>query len=163
LREVNAGHDGTWVAHPGLVPVAKEVFDQYMPAPNQISRKRDEVHVTAKDLLEAPEGDITEAGLRLNIDVGVKYLDAWLHGVGCVPIYNLMEDAATAEISRAQVWQWVKHGSVMHDGRTITAEMVRQITDETAPGLKAAQIFKQMMTSADFEEFLTLPAYENLV
>ncbi len=162
LREVNAGHDGTWVAHPGLVPVAKEVFDQYMPAPNQISRKREEVHVTAKDLLEAPEGDITEAGLRLNIDVGVKYLDSWLHGVGCVPIYNLMEDAATAEISRAQVWQWVKHGSAMHDGRTITAEMVRQITDETAPALKAAQIFKQMMTSSDFEEFLTLPAYENI-
>jgi malate synthase len=162
LREVNAGHDGTWVAHPGLVPVAKEVFDQYMPTPNQISRKREEVHVTAKDLLEAPEGDITEAGLRLNIDVGVKYLDSWLHGVGCVPIYNLMEDAATAEISRAQVWQWVKHGSAMHDGRTITAEMVRQITDETAPGLKAAQIFKQMMTSRDFEEFLTLPAYENI-
>jgi malate synthase len=163
LREVTAGHDGTWVAHPGLVGVAKDIFDQYMPAPNQISRTRDEVHVKAKDLLEVPEGNITEAGLRLNIDVGVKYLEAWLRGVGCVPIYNLMEDAATAEICRAQVWQWVKHGAAMHDGRTITSEMVVQITDEIAPAdSKAAQLFKQMMTSGDFQEFLTLSAYENI-
>ncbi len=163
LREVNAGHDGTWVAHPGLVPVAKEVFDMYMAGPNQISRTRDNVHVNAKDLLEVPEGDITEAGLRLNIDVGVKYLEAWLRGVGCVPIYNLMEDAATAEICRAQVWQWVKHGAVLKDGRPVTAEMVRSMTDEIAPGdPKAAQLFKKMMTSADFPEFLTLSAYENI-
>jgi len=163
LREVQAGHDGTWVAHPGLVPVAKEVFDQYMPTPNQISRKREEVHVNAKDLLDVPEGDITEAGLRLNIDVGIKYLEAWLRGVGCVPIYNLMEDAATAEISRAQVWQWVKHGAVMKDERPVTCEIVEKIADEIAPPpSKAAELFKQMMTASDFPEFLTLTAYENI-
>jgi malate synthase len=163
LREVNAGHDGTWVAHPGLVGIAKDIFDKYMPAANQISRSREEVHVAAKDLLEVPEGNITEAGLRLNIDVGVKYLEAWLRGVGCVPIYNLMEDAATAEICRAQVWQWVKHGAALHDGRTITSEMVLKITDEIASAdSKAAQLFKQMMTSGDFQEFLTLSAYENI-
>jgi malate synthase len=163
LREVNAGHDGTWVAHPGLVGVAKDIFDAGMPGANQISRKRDEVHVTAKDLLEVPEGEITDAGLRLNIDVGVKYLEAWLRGVGCVPIYNLMEDAATAEICRAQVWQWVRNGSKLHDGRTVTAAMVREITDELAPpGSKAAQLFLQMMTAGDFPEFLTLSAYQNI-
>jgi malate synthase len=167
LREVKAGHDGTWVAHPGLVGIAKEIFDEHMPAPNQISRKREEVHVTAKDLLEVPEGNITEAGLKLNIDVGVKYLEAWLRGVGCVPIYNLMEDAATAEICRAQVWQWVKHGAKLNeglrDGRTITAAMVNEMTDSVAPpDSKAAQLFKQMMTAGDFQEFLTLSAYENI-
>jgi malate synthase len=162
LREVHAGHDGTWVAHPGLVPIAKEVFDAGMPDANQISRTRDDVHVTAKDLLAVPEGDITEAGLKWNIDVGVQYLEAWLRGSGCVPIYNLMEDAATAEICRAQVWQWVKHGAKLHDGRTITAEMVRQaIDDQERPG-KASDIFKQMMTSAEFPEFLTLAAYESI-
>jgi malate synthase len=163
LREVNAGHDGTWVAHPGLVPVAKEIFDKYMPEPNQISKKRETVHINAKDLLEVPEGDITESGLRLNIDVGVKYLEAWLRGVGCVPIHNLMEDAATAEICRAQVWQWVKFGSVMKDDRVVTAELVSQITDEIAPpDSKAAQLFKKMMTGGDFQEFLTLSAYDNI-
>ena len=160
LREVRAGHDGTWVAHPGLVPVAKEIFDEHMKTPNQISRKREEVHVTAKDLLTVPDGEITEAGLKWNIDVGVQYLDAWLKGVGCVPIYNLMEDAATAEICRAQVWQWVKHGSKMNDGRKVTAEFVREATDAQTGGDKAKQIFKQMMTSADFPEFLTLIAYD---
>jgi malate synthase len=163
LREVNAGHDGTWVAHPGLVAVAKDIFDAGMPGPNQISRKREEVHVRAKDLLEVPEGEITEPGLRLNIDVGVKYLESWLRGVGCVPIYNLMEDAATAEICRAQVWQWVRNGSQLHDGRTVTAEMVRQMTGEIAPpDSKAARLFLQMMTASDFPEFLTLSAYENI-
>jgi malate synthase len=161
LREVRAGHDGTWVAHPGLVPVAKQVFDEYMKGPNQLSVKREEVHVTAKDLLTVPDGEITEAGLRWNIDVGVQYLDAWLRGVGCVPLYNLMEDAATAEICRAQVWQWVKHGAKLSDGRTVTAEMVRKATDEQSPaGSRSAELFKQMMTSADFPEFLTLVAYD---
>ncbi len=167
LREVRAGHDGTWVAHPGLVPIAKEIFDEGMPAPNQISKKREEVHITAKDLLAATEGKITEAGLRWNIDVGLQYLEAWLRGVGCVPIYNLMEDAATAEICRAQVWQWVKFGAKLDDGRPVTAAMVNQVVDEQlakrgnadAEFTKAAQIFRQMMTSADFQEFLTLPAY----
>src|SRR5215472_17173841 len=114
LREVRAGHDGTWVAHPGLVPVAKEVFDTYMKTPNQISRKPNDVTITASDLITVPEGDITEQGLRWNIDVGLQYLAAWLGGNGCVPIYNLMEDAATAEICRAQVWQWLRHGRVKH-------------------------------------------------
>ncbi len=110
LREVKAGHDGTWVAHPGLVGIAKDIFDQYMPTPNQINVKREDVHVTAADLLKVPEGDITEKGLRHNVDVGIQYLESWLRGSGCVPIYNLMEDAATAEISRTQVWQWAHYG-----------------------------------------------------
>ncbi|HLJ47763.1 MAG TPA: malate synthase A [Bryobacteraceae bacterium] len=168
LREVRAGHDGTWVAHPGLVPIAKAVFDEHMKEPNQISRKREDVHVTAKDLLTPPDGSITEAGLRWNIDVGLQYVEAWLRGVGCVPIYNLMEDAATAEICRAQVWQWVKFGARLEDGRTVTADMVNQAVDEqlaTAPKRseeleQAAKLFRQMMTSADFSEFLTLVAYD---
>ncbi|MGH9558282.1 MAG: malate synthase A, partial [Bryobacteraceae bacterium] len=160
LREVRAGHDGTWVAHPGLVPIAKEVFDAHMKGPNQISDLREDVHITAKDLLAVPNGDITEAGLRWNIDVGVQYLAAWLRGSGCVPIYNLMEDAATAEICRAQVWQWIKHGAKMSDGQTVTAELVGRITDEHASAGQAAKIFKQMMTSAEFAEFLTLQAYD---
>ena len=109
LREVRAGHDGTWVAHPALVRVAKEVFDQYMPQANQISLRRDDVRISQADLLKVPAGEITEQGLRLNVDVGIQYLEAWLGGNGAVPIYNLMEDAATAEISRAQVWQWLRH------------------------------------------------------
>ncbi len=172
LREVKAGHDGTWVAHPGLVPVAKEVFDEYMKTPNQIFVKREDVHVTAKDLLEVPTGTITEAGLRWNIDVGLQYLEAWLRGIGCVPIYNLMEDAATAEICRAQVWQWVKHGAKLDDGRPVTPELVRRLTDEVLAKLKAkspggrftdaGRLFEQMMTSAEFPEFLTLVAYDYL-
>jgi malate synthase len=171
LREVRAGHDGTWVAHPGLVPVAKEIFDEHMPEPNQIGR-RPEANVRAKDLLEVPDGDITEKGLRWNIDVGVQYLESWLRGQGCVPIYNLMEDAATAEICRTQVWQWVKHGAKLSDGRTVTAEMARGVTADVVGGLRgrlpqaslelAAGIFEQMMTSADFPEFLTLRAYESI-
>ena len=171
LREVLAGHDGTWVAHPGLVAVAKEIFDEHMKGPNQIYRKREDVHVTAADLLEVPTGTITEAGLRWNIDVGLQYLEAWLRGIGCVPIYNLMEDAATAEICRAQVWQWVKHGAKLDDGRVVTAEMVRRDTEEQLEKLKsrgagrfaeAGRIFEQMMTSAEFPEFLTLVAYSHL-
>jgi malate synthase len=168
LREVLAGHDGTWVAHPGLVSVAKEVFDQHMKEPNQISGQREPVHVTAKDLLEVPDGSITEAGLRRNIDVGLQYLEAWLRGVGCVPIYNLMEDAATAEICRAQVWQWVKHGSRLDDGRMVTAALVRQATTEQLATLgaakfaKAGQIFQEMTTTREFPEFLTSAAYGSL-
>src|SRR5579864_418302 len=116
LREGKAGHDGTWVAHPGLVPVAKDVFDQYMPQPNQIPVKREDVRISAQDLLKVPTGEITEQGLRLNVDVGIQYIEAWLRGNGSVPIYNLMEDAATAEISRAQVWQWLRHGARLTDG-----------------------------------------------
>jgi malate synthase len=174
LREVKAGHDGTWVAHPGLVPVAKAVFDEYMKTPNQIFVKREDVHITAKDLVEVPSGEITEAGLRLNINVGLQYLESWLRGNGCVPIYNLMEDAATAEISRAQVWQWVRHGAKLSDGRTVTKELVDRTTKEELEKLKgmlgkerfesgkfglAAQLYEKMMTTPQFDEFLTLKAY----
>jgi malate synthase len=167
LREVRAGHDGTWVAHPGLVFLAKQIFDEGMPGPNQISRKRAPVAVSARDLLTVPDGTITEAGLRWNIDVGLQYLEAWLRGVGCVPIYNLMEDAATAEICRAQVWQWVKYGAKLDNGKSVTAEMVNRVVDEqlaksgqqTGEFIRAAQVFRQMMTSSEFQEFLTLPAY----
>jgi malate synthase len=176
LREVKAGHDGTWVAHPGLVPIAKAIFDEYMTTPNQIHVKRDEVNVTAKDLVAVPAGEITEAGLRLNINVGLQYLEAWLRGNGCVPINNLMEDAATAEISRAQVWQWVHHHAKLADGRTITKELVVETMKEELEKLKgmlgarfqngkfelAAQLFEPMMTSAHFDDFLTLAAYRNI-
>ena len=160
LREVRAGHDGTWVAHPALVPIAKEIFDAHMKDSNQIASKRAEVRVTSKDLLAVPDGEITEAGLRWNVDVGLQYLEAWLKGTGCVPIYNLMEDAATAEICRAQVWQWVKHGAKLSGGATVTAELVRKAVDEQARAEQAARIFNQMTTSADFPEFLTLAAYD---
>jgi len=166
LREVKAGHDGTWVAHPGLVPIAKEVFDAHMKEANQISRRCDDVHVTAKDLLAVTEGNITEEGLRWNIDVGLQYLESWLRGSGCVPIYNLMEDAATAEICRAQIWQWLRHGAKLSDGRPVTQELVRRVIAEQKDKLKggrmteAAQIYERMITSSDFTEFLTLVAYD---
>src|SRR5579884_427990 len=175
LREVKAGHDGTWVAHPGLVGVAKEIFDQYMKTPNQISNKREDVHISAKDLLAVPSGDITEEGLRVNIDVGIQYLEAWLMGNGCVPIYNLMEDAATAEISRSQVWQWIRHGAKLNDGRPVNAELVRKIIPEQLEHIRkligpqrfdsgkfdlASKLFGDMMTRRDFSEFLTLVAYD---
>jgi malate synthase len=167
LREVHAGHDGTWVAHPGLVPIAKEIFDAHMKGANQIDRVLDDVHITPKDLLAVTEGKITEQGLKWNIDVGLQYLESWLRGNGCVPIYNLMEDAATAEICRAQVWQWVRHGARLSDGgRPITQEMVRACIAEQKKKLTGARaedagaIFDRMMTSADFPEFLTLVAYD---
>ena len=169
LREVRAGHDGTWVAHPGLVPVAKEIFDKHMAGPNQLQH-RPQIQVTAADLLEVPAGDITEAGLRWNIDVGIQYLEAWMRGNGCVPIYNLMEDAATAEICRAQVWQWVKHSAKLNDGRAVTVDLVKRTIADVAESLRnsiggeqlarAAGMYEQMMTSGDFPEFLTLVAYE---
>jgi malate synthase len=177
LREVRAGHDGTWVAHPGLVPVAKEIFDEYMKTPNQIWRQPDEVRITAADLLKVPKGEITEAGLRWNIDVGLQYLAAWLQGNGCVPIYNLMEDAATCEICRAQLWQWVQHRAPLADGRAVTMDLVRQAIAgeleklrrqlgterfDAAGFKKAAAIFEGMMTSPEFPEFLTLVAYDHI-
>ncbi|OWP63838.1 malate synthase A [Hymenobacter amundsenii] len=178
VREARNGHDGTWVAHPGLVPIALEVFNELMPQPNQIANKRLDVHVTAQDLVKAPEGDITEAGLRLNIDVAIQYLESWLRGNGCVPIYNLMEDAATAEISRAQVWQWLHTpGTQLADGRPVTVELYRellpaqlasikeQVGAETyAQGkyLEAARLFDRLVMSEQFIEFLTLPAYDQL-
>jgi malate synthase len=166
IREVHAGHDGTWVAHPALVPLAKEIFDTHMKEANQISRRREDVRISAKDLLAVTEGKITEEGLRWNIDVGLQYLESWLRGSGCVPIYNLMEDAATAEICRSQVWQWVRHGAALSDGRRVTQELVRQVIIEQKSKLQgprlaeAAEIFDYMMTSPDFAEFLTLAAYD---
>jgi malate synthase len=174
-REASDGHDGTWVAHPGLVPVALQAFDKHMPTPNQIFRQRDDVHVSAGQLVAVPEGTITEAGLRGNISVGIQYLEAWLGGNGCVPLYNLMEDAATAEISRTQLWQWMKYGAQLDDGRLITPELydgllppiMAKIEEEVGPERfktghyqQAADLFTRMSKNAEFEEFLTLPAYE---
>jgi malate synthase len=176
LREVTDGCDGTWVAHPALVPVAKAVFDQHMPTPNQYSRQRPDVNVTAGDLLDfRPEKPITEAGLRNNISVGIQYLGAWLAGNGCVPVFNLMEDAATAEISRSQIWQWIRSPKgVLDDGRKVTVELFRQLLAEELPKVRtylgdeayragkyeqAAQLFDRI-TTGDYVEFLTLPAYE---
>ncbi len=177
-REARDGHDGTWVAHPGLVPIALEVFNEHMPQPNQVSRQRDDVNVTAADLLAVPEGPITEAGVRTNVSVGVQYLEAWLRGSGAVPIFNLMEDAATAEISRAQLWQWIRHPQgILQDGRKFTAELFHQILEEELDKIKAAvgperyaagkyilasELFAKMTTDDDFVEFLTLPGYEHL-
>jgi malate synthase len=170
LREVRAGHDGTWVAHPGLVPIAKKIFDEGMPGPNQIGRKRDDVQVTAADLLQVPEGSITEKGFRQNINVGILYLEAWLGGLGCVPLYNLMEDAATAEISRTQLWQWIHHHAHLDDGREVTPELYRQIRDEELAAIgsrprldAAASIFDDLILNDELADFLTIPAYEELM
>jgi malate synthase len=171
-REASDGHDGTWVAHPGLVGLAKEIFDKAMPAPNQIARQRQDVNVAAADLLAVPTGPITEAGLRQNIDVGLGYIEAWLRGTGCVPLHHLMEDAATAEISRAQVWQWVRHGAKLDDGRTADLALVdRLLAEERGRAAAragknghryddAAALFRQLVVARDFVDFLTLPAYE---
>lgn len=176
-REANDGHDGTWVAHPGLVPLAREVFDRLMPKANQIEKKRDDVNVTAGDLLAfGPERPITEKGLRHNIDVGLQYLGSWLAGVGCVPIHHLMEDAATAEISRAQLWQWLRSPKgTLDDGRKVSAELFRQLLPEELANVRkhlgeaqwatgeyelAARLFDQLTTNDEFAEFLTLPLYE---
>jgi malate synthase len=176
-REATYGHDGTWVAHPGLVPVAKEAFDRLMPTPNQIaSKKRDDVRVGAADLLRfEPEQPITEKGLRLNINVAIQYIGAWLAGQGAVPIFNLMEDAATAEISRSQVWQWIRSPKgVLDDGRKVTKDLVgtllpqemTKIRDLLGPGYAegryddAARIFADLVNNDTFVEFLTLPAYQ---
>ena len=174
LREAGDGHDGTWVAHPGLVGIAKEIFDKAMPEANQIARKRQDVNVTAADLLQVPQGSITEAGLRQNLNVGIGYLEAWLRGTGCVPLYHLMEDAATAEISRAQVWQWIRHKAKLSDGRIIDLGFCNRLLDEELGKLKsaaqpgnryddAARIFRDLIAAERFPEFLTLPAYETLI
>jgi malate synthase len=178
-REAKDGHDGTWVAHPGLVPVALEAFDAVMKSPNQIDRQREDVHVTAQDILQfGPEKPITEKGLRTNISVGVQYLEAWLRGSGAVPIFNLMEDAATAEISRAQVWQWIRSPKgKLDDGRKVTTDLFRQILTEELQKIRttvgeerfakgryseAAKLFSDLTTSDSYVDFLTLPGYELL-
>jgi malate synthase len=161
-REVADGHDGTWVAHPGLVAIALEEFDTKMPTPNQIHVARDDVSVTQKDLLTVPEGKITEEGLRTNIRVGVQYLSAWLNGNGCVPLYNLMEDAATAEISRTQVWQWIQRGKFSKDKfEKVLQEEVSKFP-ESKKHSKASKLFKEIVLSETLDEFLTLRAYEEL-
>lgn len=176
LREVTDGCDGTWVAHPGLVPIAKAIFDQHMPGPNQYWKQRPDVRFTAKDLLDfQPEQPITESGLRNNISVGIQYIGAWLAGNGCVPVFNLMEDAATAEISRSQIWQWMRSPKgTLADGRKVTVELFRQLLADELLKLKtsldarawaegkytdAADLFDRMCTG-DYVEFLTLPAYD---
>src|SRR5437879_5199579 len=177
LREVRQGHDGTWVAHPALVSVAREVFDAHMPGPHQIARQREDVRVTAGDLLAAPGGDITEQGLRKNLDVALRYLAAWLGGTGCVPIYDLMEDAATAEISRAQVWQWLRHAARLESGRPVTAALVQQTPAASVESLPervgadgpgasqfslAGRMHSGLPTGTAFAEFLTTVAYQYL-
>ena len=176
-REAGDGHDGTWVAHPDLVPVAMEVFDRLMPTPNQLSRRREDVTIVREDMLKVHDGARTEHGLRDNIRVGVQYIEAWLRGRGAVPLYNLMEDAATAEISRAQIWQWIQRGAQLDDGRAVTPAMFKALLAEEMDSLKVAlpggafetgrfaeaiSLFSRMSLAAEFEEFLTLPAYEIL-
>ncbi|MGH8668602.1 MAG: malate synthase A [Burkholderiales bacterium] len=171
LREVTDGCDGTWVAHPALVPVAKQVFDRHMPQPNQYERQRPDVRVSARELLDfQPEKPLTEAGLRNNISVGIQYLGAWLAGNGCVPVYNLMEDAATAEISRSQIWQWIRSPKgVLDDGRKVTLELFRKLLGEELAKVKAemsegrydeaAGLFDNITADDRYVEFVTLPAY----
>ena len=177
-REATDGHDGTWVAHPGLVAVAMEEFDAVMKTPNQIFKKREDVHVTAADLLKVPDGTITEAGLRNNISVSLQYLESWLRGSGCVPINNLMEDAATTEIARSQIWQWIHHPKgILDDGRKVTVELFRQLAQEELDKIRAStgdkqfaarkfqtayEILDKIITNDQFVEFLTLPAYQYL-
>jgi len=171
-REAGNGHDGTWVAHPALIPTAKAIFDAAMPQANQLGNLRADVAVTAEDLLKVPAGTITEAGLRNNINVALVYLAAWLDGMGCVPIHNLMEDAATAEISRTQLWQWRVHSAKLDDGRTISEELIKATLVEEVSALEgntlvgadklkdAADLFICLVMGDQLEEFLTRPAYE---
>ncbi|HUJ47725.1 MAG TPA: malate synthase A [Rhizomicrobium sp.] len=173
-REARDGHDGTWVAHPGLIQIARAAFDAVMPGANQIDRRRDDVNVTAADLLAKPEGAITEAGLRTNIRVGIQYIAAWLAGNGCVPLYNLMEDAATAEISRTQIWQWRHHGVTLDNGRNVDGALIGAAIAEETSQLKAngneqptlgdaTALFERLCLAERLEPFLTIPAYRLLL
>lgn len=176
-REARDGHDGTWVAHPGLVEVAMRVFDEHMPGAHQIDTPLSEDPITARDLLAVPTGNITEQGLRLNLSVGLHYVAAWLSGNGCVPLHHLMEDAATAEISRAQVWQWIRHGARTDTGVAITATLAREVLSDELNLVRqqlsaadfdaghfdqAATLLDRLVTDEDFETFLTIPGYEHL-
>jgi malate synthase len=179
-REVSQGYDGTWVAHPDLVPVAREVFERGLNgAPNQLQRQRDDVSVSAHELpdLESTPGAITEAGLRTNVSVGFQYISFWLTGRGAAAINSLMEDAATAEISRSQIWQWIRHAAKLEDGRTVTRELVREVLDEETAKIRASvgpetwqagrpaetrELFELVALAPDLVEFLTIPAYEYL-
>jgi malate synthase len=176
-REATYGHDGTWVAHPGLIPVAMEVFNRLMPAPNQVNKLREDVHVGQKELLKMHEGTVTEAGVRNSINVSIQYTANWLDGLGCVPLFNMMEDAATAEISRSQLWQWLHHGSKTDAGHPIDKQWITQLADEemakikesvgdqqfaAVPYARARGIVLDLTFNPKFVEFLTLPAYEAL-
>lgn len=175
IREAKDGHDGTWVAHPGLVPLALEAFDRYMPSKNQINKKLEDLTITSKELLQPLEGLITEKGLRHNISVGIQYIESWLNGKGAAPIHNLMEDAATAEISRAQVWQWIHHPKgILADGRKVTKELFKEALQDELNQIQktssnatnrlqeAAELFERLSISDEFAEFLTTPGYEYL-
>jgi len=179
-REATDGHDGTWVAHPGLVPIALEVFDRVMPQPNQIDKQLPDYTCTAADLLQVPSGTITFAGLQQNVAVGIGYLEAWLRGIGCVPLFNMMEDAATAEISRSQLWQWVHHHAVLqdpeHEGAPVTAELCDEVIDTELARAKAmypperyaayehaAFLTRELIRAPHFQDFLTLPAYSRVL
>ena len=174
-REASSGHDGTWIAHPGLAPIAMDAFNNAMSGKNQIDKELTSCTIIQSDLLKVPSGEITEDGVRENIRVGVQYLEAWLCGNGCVPLYNLMEDAATAEISRSQLWQWLKHNKTMDNGLTITREYYTQIMKEELSKIKnmygeenynhrkfnqASKMFLEMVSGEVLDEFLTLPAYK---
>ena len=175
MREAGDGHDGTWVAHPGLVGIAREEFYRVLAGPHQIERAGEELEIGAEDLLRVPEGPITEAGLRHNLKVGMRYLASWLRGSGCVPIFNLMEDAATAEISRTQVWQWIRHGARLDDGRVVDSALFASVFADEVAALRAsvgveeyesgryalaADLFEQLITADELAEFLTIPAYD---
>ena len=175
-REAGDGHDGTWVAHPGLVPVAQEIFDRLMPQPNQISKQLPDYNPTAEDLLRVPEGEITEAGLKQNVAIGLGYLESWLRGIGCVPLFNLMEDAATAEISRAQLWQWIHHKAKLTNGRVVNIALVESMIDSEVKQQKtavdaqryaayeeAAGLMRDLVRAPKFVEFLTVPAYQRVL
>jgi len=167
LREVRAGHDGTWIAHPALAPIANEVFNKYMPTPNQLHVRREDVHITANDLLNTNvPGSITEDGIRKNLNIGLSYMEGWLRGVGCIPINNLMEDAATAEVSRSQLWQWVRHNVTTAEGKKIDKAYALRLLQEQADALAAkapkgnkyqlaARYFANQVTGEDYADFLT--------
>jgi malate synthase len=174
-REVKNGHDGTWVAHPALVAVAMAEFNKHMPTPNQLHVTRDDISITEQDLVEIPKGSVTEDGIRKNINVGILYTEAWLRGHGAVALYNLMEDAATAEISRTQIWQWLHNEVVIEDGRTFNVTLYKDIFDDEVEKIitefgeeniknskfeLAIELFNKLVISQEFEEFLTLPAYQ---
>ena len=176
-REAQAGHDGTWIAHPGLASIALDAFDKVMPDANQLRNMQENINIKSHNLLQVPTGDITEVGIRANIRIGIQYLEAWLLGNGCVPLYNLMEDAATAEISRAQLWQWIHHKAKLNDGRKITAHLfdvwmeaeMEVIQSEIGENRfrsgkfsEASSLFSTMIKKDEFDEFLTLPAYNYL-
>jgi len=177
-REAGDGHDGTWVAHPGLIPIAMDIFDRHLDGPNQLHRLREDVQVSAEDLVAPCDGTITEAGVRGNLSVAMRYMAAWLNGQGCVPINNLMEDAATAEIARSQIWQWIRHpAGRLEDGRDINHNLIQAWHQEELDRIRsevgedvfnegiyqmAADLLAEVTTSDEFVEFLTLPAYQRL-